>query len=207
MAEFSNKHGDRRGVTGHANLSAWRKKNKIEPGLRRGRLTVISRDGGTDRHPRYRVRCDCGVEYTISGGTLSVARGCKKCRPGGAKRKYGERLSNQTPIYLSWVGMRRRCKPGTTDPHNARWGSRGIRVCDEWSKSFEAFEKWSLANGYKPGLSLDRIDVDGNYEPANCQWVTRSVNSKRCRAQYTVVRVRPLFEDGHFPIEFLWGNA
>ena len=63
-------------------------------------------------------------------------------------------------------------------------------------KVFPVFRAWSLANGYADGLSLDRIDNDGNYEAGNCQWVTRSVNSKRCRALYNFVPIKTKFEAG-----------
>lgn len=97
--------------------------------------------------------------------------------------------------------MRRRCNPNTKDPRNKNWAGKGVRVCDEW-QDFSKFEEWSLANGYREGLSLDRIDSDGNYEPSNCEWVTRSVNSKRCRAQY---RFEKITTWDHIPLEAMWG--
>lgn len=159
----------------------------VVEGQRRGSQTIIRRvtEHG-DRHPKYLVRCDCGAERIVGGATLSNVTACKKCHPGGAKRKYGDRVSWNTKIYNSWVAMRRRCS-APHDPRNARWAGRGIKVCRDWDESFPAFEAWALANGYAPGLSLDRIDNDGDYEPANCEWVTRSENSKRCRALYQML--------------------
>jgi hypothetical protein len=59
-----------------------------------------------------------------------------------------------------------------------RYGGRGISICPEWRSSRKAFFDWALANGYQHGLQIDRINNDGNYEPANCRFVTRSVNSQ-----------------------------
>lgn len=80
------------------------------------------------------------------------------------------------PIRTSWLGMLSRCRcEGNEDFHN--YGARGISVCDSWL-AFDEFRKWSLANGWQDGLSIDRIDSDGNYEPSNCRWLTKSENSR-----------------------------
>ena len=159
----------------------------VRVGDKRGKLTVIAiKVAGTTKHPRHRVRCECGKEYEISQSTLAKVLGCRECRRGGKDTKYGDDTIVGLPLYRSWVSMRRRCRPNTDDPRTARWAGRGIKVCDEW-ESFEAFRDWSLAHGYAVGLSLDRIDNDGDYTPENCEWVTRSENSKRARALYHYV--------------------
>lgn len=80
-------------------------------------------------------------------------------------------------LYQIWIAMRRRCYD-TTVINYSYYGGRGITVCDEWLTSYEAFETWAIENGYTEGLSIDRIDADGNYCPENCRWITRSENSK-----------------------------
>ena len=76
-----------------------------------------------------------------------------------------------TKLYEVWCSMKNRCNCPNTS-HYIYYGGRGISVCDEW-KSYPAFQKWALDNGYKDGLSIDRINNDGNYEPSNCRWVTQ----------------------------------
>jgi DNA-directed RNA polymerase subunit RPC12/RpoP len=64
------------------------------------------------------------------------------------------------------------------------YGGRGITICDEWKNDFMSFYNWSIENGYKEGLSIDRINNDGNYEPLNCRWTTRNIQQRNTRAIY-----------------------
>jgi hypothetical protein len=79
-------------------------------------------------------------------------------------------------LYWVWDAMKKRCMR-EYHPKYPRYGGRGITVCEEWH-SYDVFAEWAVSNGYAEGLSLDRIDNDGNYEPRNCRWATRVQQSR-----------------------------
>ena len=82
-------------------------------------------------------------------------------------------------LYGIWRCMKYRCNSESENNHYAPYyRDRGIRVCEIWDKDFFKFQEWSLENGYKEGLTIDRIDRNGNYEPSNCRWVTMAENSR-----------------------------
>jgi hypothetical protein len=88
--------------------------------------------------------------------------------------------STGTKLYYIWRNMIRRCS-NPKDDSWGRYGGRGITVCDEWN-SYDRFADWSIQNGYKAGLSIERNDFNGNYEPENCRWITMyEQHSNECR--------------------------
>lgn len=142
-------------------------------GKKFGRLTVIKYLGAS----KWLCICECGNEKAISQDCL-VRRGTKSC--GCLQREAAARVGtrhggSKTRLYRVWQSMKTRC---THPSHRSykNYGGRGIKVCDEWL-DFAEFEKWALSSGYMPDApkgvcTLDRIDVDGNYEPSNCRWVS-----------------------------------
>ena len=80
-------------------------------------------------------------------------------------------LMSHTRLYNIWSLMKRRCDNPKMNNYE-HYGGRGISYCNEW-KNFEPFRDWALSHGYADNLSIDRIDVDGNYEPSNCRWATK----------------------------------
>lgn len=98
--------------------------------------------------------------------------------------KHGDaRKGMVTPLHKTWRGMLKRCTDGNVGAR--RHGQRGIRVCGEWH-DYLAFKDWALANGYQPGLSLDRINNDGNYEPGNCRWATAKTQARNRRSSVII---------------------
>ena len=80
-------------------------------------------------------------------------------------------------LYNIWCAMKERCN----NPHNKRYeryGGRGITVCDEWQSDYAAFRSWALENGFDDGLTIDRINGNGNYSPNNCRWVTTAAQNR-----------------------------
>lgn len=142
-------------------------------GMKFGRLTVLRLSHKDNRHEcHWLCKCDCGNEKTVSGNKLRSGNtkscGCmqKEFLDGRMRRKHG--LTN-TKLYATWENMKHRC----SDPNNwmyPHYGGRGIKVCEEWLDSSTFFE-WALSHGYEEGLSIERTNVNGNYEPNNCKWV------------------------------------
>lgn len=126
--------------------------------------------------------CHCGnvFETTIRNikGDHTKSCGCKtKELLSNSNHKHGLR---KHPLYGIWCDMKQRCF-NKNDIEYINYGGRGITVCDEWKTDFKTFYGWAISNGYKKGLTLDRKDNDGNYEPDNCRWTTKTIQSRNRR--------------------------
>ena len=147
-------------------------------GCRFNRLVVLKEWGRKYRRREitWLCKCDCGNLKEVTGNHLRMGN-VKSC--GCYKHIFGwKHGGTHTRLYNIWLDMKTRCY-NLTSSNYRRYGGRGIRVCPEWNKDFPVFRTWAMANGYQGHLTIDKIDNNGNYEPGNCQWLTRSENVKK----------------------------
>lgn len=152
-------------------------------GHRFGRWTVISRAPNRGRRTHWNCRCDCGKTSSIDSNNLrtglTVSCGCYQSELTTVRStRHGLMTTGHRKEYSAWLDAKRRC----FEPSHRQfkhYGGRGITMCREWAESVEQFFK---DMGPCPtGLTLDRINNDGNYEPGNCRWTTRQIQIRNQR--------------------------
>lgn len=157
-------------------------------GKKFGKLTAIQFSHKNKNRKTYWVfECECGNIKVLRTDTVKSGKvkscGCIKKeqdivnlnRNGSKPNKYNSKGLSKHTLYHKWLGMKRRCYD-IHDSHYNNYGGRGIEICEEWLYDFKKFFDWSIHNGWKDNLEIDRIDNNGNYEPNNCRYVTRKKN-------------------------------
>lgn len=153
-------------------------------GERFDKLLVIAFVESRGRNRWWLCLCDCGQEIVKQAGQLTRLRsgdyiGCRACERqsrSDSNTQHGGCKYGQSRLYRCWSDMKDRCRR----PKRVDWkyyGGKGITVFPAW-QSFDNFRAWALEHGYEDHLTIDRIDSDGNYEPRNCRWITKSENSR-----------------------------
>lgn len=156
--------------------------SQINQGEKYNFLTILYEVSKIGDRRAFKCKCDCGnttdviLKDIVRGHTKSC--GCHKINVlDDLRTTHGK---SKTKLYHVWKSMRQRCINPNTE-HYKDYGGRGISVCDPWN-DYEIFYEWSKSNGYADGLSIDRIDVDGNYCPENCRWTTQIIQVRNARS-------------------------
>ncbi|MBT9670431.1 hypothetical protein GPK34_00070 [Secundilactobacillus kimchicus] len=154
-------------------------------GQRFGRLVAIKVDNSerpaNSTKAYWLCKCDCGNSTIVSSYELRHGTESCGCLIGeSAKKRFTKHGGSGSKLYMVWSAMRQRCDNSNNKDY-PNYGARGIHVSQDWAKDFAKFKIWSESHGYQEGLTLDRVDVNGNYEPDNCRWVTMKVQANNER--------------------------
>lgn len=179
-------------------------------GLRFGRLTVVRMDKERkNTHIVWECKCDCGNTCHVLGYAMHYGNtkscGCleQENRLTFSQFNTKHNYSNDPVlchVYHVWKSIKGRCRR-KTDKRYHRYGGRGISICSEWEDPVN-FVNWAIANGYRRGLTLDRIDNDGNYCPENCRFISIRENNRNSSNTHLtmsdIASIRAEYKTGNF---------
>lgn len=151
-------------------------------GFKRDRLTVTKYLGKIKYNKHWwRLSCECGGDIELTSSQVKrgpVSCGCYRIEKLLVNRKDPTKHGlHKHPLYNIYHNMRMRCENKNSQRFKY-YGAKGIKICEAWS-NFMPFYNWAIANGWRKGLSIDRLDSDKDYSPDNCEWITISENSRR----------------------------
>ena len=175
----------------------------VRVGDRFGRITILAVGKLAGQKYKYRAvyKCDCGTEAITQCGTIQIGT-TRSCGCKNREDTTGHGLRN-SPLYTVWRHMLERCEDPTFK-YFANYGGRGITVCDRWH-DIRAFHA-DMVGTYRKGLTLDRIDNAGNYEPGNCEWATpaKQARNKRNNINVTIDGETKILKDwcAHFNVSY-----
>lgn len=157
-------------------------------GKRFGNWIVLEKTDERDKQHgtiRYLCKCDCGKLQVVNGYSLrkGISKYCTSCK--NSKRFSNSIRSKNIRLNNIYNGMVNRCYYKSNREYK-NYGGRGITICKEWLENKMAFYEWSLENGYQNNLTIDRINVNGNYEPSNCRWATKIEQANNTRTNRTI---------------------
>lgn len=142
-----------------------------------GRLKVLHRAENYKGRVAFVCSCVCGNTVVVTSHALVTGNtsSCGCIHSEQLIQRNTKHNQRHTRLYGIWLGMKERCH--SSKPRYKAWHGRGIKVCAEWESDFISFKDWAETNGYKDGLTIDRIDVNGDYCPANCRWISKQAQA------------------------------